>query len=88
MRTVRIRLSAEKFSTAIMGLRDWLEKNRCEPTGYRYDQNEDAVVVSVDFAFDAQAQAFANRFGRQRGDGRPVARQSSQVVAVTEARGC
>jgi hypothetical protein len=33
--------------------------------GYRYDQNENAVVLSVDFAVDAQAKAFVKRFGDQ-----------------------
>jgi hypothetical protein len=29
----------------------------------RYDQDEDTVVLSVDFAVDAQAKAFVKRFG-------------------------
>jgi hypothetical protein len=74
MRTVIIRLSGEDFSTAIIGVRDWLEKNWCEPTGYRYDQNDDTVMVSVDFAFDAQAKAFAKRFDGQSCDERPLAK--------------
>ena len=65
MRTVVLRLSGEEFSTAIVKMRDWLKKNRCEPTGYRYDQDEDTVVLSVDFAVDAQAKAFVKRFGDQ-----------------------
>jgi hypothetical protein len=65
MRTVVIRLSGEDFSTAIVRMRDWLEKHRCEPRGYRYDQDEDTVVMSVDFAVQSQAKAFAKRFGGQ-----------------------
>jgi len=65
MRTVIIRVSGEDFSTAIATMRDWLEKNRCEPTGYRYDQDEHTIVVLVDFAVDVQAEAFAKRFGGQ-----------------------
>jgi hypothetical protein len=65
MRTVTLRLSGEDFSTAIVRMRDWLEKNRCEPTGYRYNQDDDTVVLSVDFAVDAQAKAFVKRFGDQ-----------------------
>ena len=65
MRTVVLRLSGAEFSTTIVRMRDWLEKNRCEPTGYRYDQNEDAVVLSVDFVVDAHAKAFVKRFGDQ-----------------------
>jgi hypothetical protein len=62
MRTVIIRLPGEDFPTAIIRMRKWLDTNECEPTGYRYDQNEDTVVVSVDFPVDAQAEAFARRF--------------------------
>ena len=71
MRTVTIRLSGEDFSNAIVVMRDWLEKYRCEPTGYRYDQNKDMVVVSVDFVVDAQAEVFAKRFGGQTSDRGP-----------------
>ena len=65
MRTVILRLSGEEFSTAIVKMRDWLKKNRCEPAGYRYDQDEDTVVLAVDFAVDAHAKAFVKRFGDQ-----------------------
>jgi hypothetical protein len=68
MRTVTIRLSGEDFPTAIVAMRDWLDKNRCEPSGYRYDQTEEAVVMSVDFADHAEAKAFAKRFGGRIGD--------------------
>jgi hypothetical protein len=61
MHTVTIRLAADDFFTAIVSIRDWLEKNRCEPTGYRYDQDEDVVVMSVNFADHSQAKAFARR---------------------------
>ena len=65
MRTVILRLSGEEFSTAIVKMRDWLKKNRYKPTGYRYDQDEDTVVLSVEFAVNAQAKAFVKRFGDQ-----------------------
>ena len=65
MRSVTIRLAGEEFSSAIVRIRDWLERHRCEPTAYRYDQNEDLVVVSVDFAVGTQAKAFAKRFAGQ-----------------------
>ena len=68
MRTVITRLSGADFSTAIVRMRDWLEKHRCEPKSYRYDQNEDAVVVSVDFVVDAQAKAFARHFSGESED--------------------
>jgi hypothetical protein len=71
MHTVTVRLSGDDFSTEIARMRDWLEQHRCEPTAYRYDQNDDTVVVSVDFAVDTQATAFARRFDGQSGDRPP-----------------
>lgn len=88
MRTVTIRLSGEDFPTAIVAMREWLERNRCAPSGYRYDQNEDTVVMSVDFAVDEQAKAFAKRFAGQSGDQRPVARQPSDAIGVNVTGGC
>ena len=82
MRTVTIRLSGEDFSTAIARIRDWVDKHRCEPTGYRYAQNDETVVMSVDFADHSQAKAFAKRFGGQRRDRRPAKQRPSDAVGV------
>jgi hypothetical protein len=82
MRIVKIHLSGEDFSTAIVRIRDWLDKHRCEPTGYRYDQIDETVVMSVDFADHSQAEAFAKRFGGQHRDRRPVTQQPSDAVGV------
>jgi hypothetical protein len=87
MRIVTIRLSGEGFSTAIVGMRDWLEKHRYEPTAYRYDQKQDTVLVSVDFTVDAQAQAFAKRFDGQSGDRRTVSEQPSDAIGVSGSGG-
>jgi len=65
MRTVIIRVPDEDFSSAIATMRDWLEKHRYEPVVYRYHQEDDTIVVSVDFGVDTQAEAFAKRFGGQ-----------------------
>jgi hypothetical protein len=82
MHTVTVRLSGEDFATAIVRMRDWLEKHRCEPTAYRYDQNDDTVVVSVNFTADTQAKAFAKHFDGQS-DQRPVSRPLSDAVGVS-----
>jgi hypothetical protein len=63
MRTVSVWLSADGFSAGMATMREWLDRHRYEPTRFKYDQDEDAVVVSVDFPTDAAAQAFATRFG-------------------------
>jgi len=83
MRTVKIRLSGEDFTPAIVRMRDWLKKHRCEPTAYRYDQDDDTVVVSVDFTADTHATAFAKHFDGQSGDQRPVSRQLSDAIGVS-----
>jgi hypothetical protein len=41
---------------------EWLDANQYLPTRYKYDNNEDAVLVTVDFAADVAAEAFATRF--------------------------
>jgi hypothetical protein len=82
MRTVTIRLSGNDFSTEIVRVRDWLDKHRFAPTGYRYDQNDETVVISVDFADHSQAKVFAKRFGGQSRDRRAVTQQPSDAVGV------
>ena len=82
MRIVKIHLSGEDFSTAIVRIRDWLDKHRCEPTGYRYDQIDETVVMSVDFNDHSQAKAFARRFGGQSRDRRGATQQPSDAVEV------
>lgn len=78
MHTVVIRLSGKDFSTAIVRMRHWLEKHRCEPSAYRY-----TVVVSVNFAVDAQAKAFAKRFDGEIGGRRntPVGKRLGDHAA-------
>ena len=89
MRTVKIRLSGEDFTPAIVRMRDWLKKHRCEPTAYRYDQDDDTVVVSVNFAADTQAKAFAKHFDGQSGDQQSGAPdEPSDAVGVSGAGGC
>jgi hypothetical protein len=64
MRTVTVRLPAAGFSAAMADMREWLDRNRCEPTKFKYEQHNEAVVLSVDFPNDQEAEAFAGRFDR------------------------
>jgi len=55
---------------------EWLDANRYLPTRYKYDHNEDAVLVTVDFAAEVAAEvaaeAFATRFdGIYQSSGQP-----------------
>jgi hypothetical protein len=65
MRTVTVRLSAARFSAALAAMREWLDRNRYEPTKFNYDQDDEAVVLSVEFPDDQEGEAFASRFDGQ-----------------------
>ena len=41
---------------------EWLDANRYEPTRYKYDHDEDAVLVTVDLPAEVAVEAFAVRF--------------------------
>jgi hypothetical protein len=62
MHKVTVRLSADEFSAMMAAMREWFDRNSYEPTRFKYDQQEDSVVVVIDFPTDAAAQAFAVRF--------------------------
>lgn len=42
-------------------IREWLDRNQCEPAGCDCDQNGDEVVLSVDLTVDTAAEAFGWR---------------------------
>ena len=62
MRSVTVRLNSAEFSAAMTTIGEWLDANRYEPTRYKYDHHEDAVVVTIDFSTEMAAEAFAARF--------------------------
>jgi len=63
MRSVTVRIRAAEFSAAMTAIGEWLNANRYRPTRYKYDHDENAVFVTVDFPADLEASAFAMRFG-------------------------
>ena len=72
MRSVRVRLRAAEFSAMMRAIGEWLDANRYLPTRYKYDHNEDAVLVTVDFAAEVAAEAFATHFdGIYQSSGQP-----------------
>ena len=62
MRSVTIRIPAAKFSGTMTAIAEWLDVNGYEPTRYKYNRDEDAVLVTVDFSAGVAAKAFATRF--------------------------
>ena len=66
MRTVTVRLPAAGFSAAMAAMREWLDGNRYEPKKFKYDQDDEEVVVSVEFLEDQEGDAFARRFDHKK----------------------
>jgi hypothetical protein len=64
MRTVTVRLPAAGFSAAMADMREWLDQNRYEPSKFKYDQELEAVVLSVEFLDDKQGEEFTRRFAQ------------------------
>jgi hypothetical protein len=62
MHSVAARICALEFSATITGIGEWLLANQCEPIRYKYEDHEDAVLVTVDFTGEGEAEAFATRF--------------------------
>ena len=62
MCNVTVRIRAAEFSATMTAISEWLNANRYKPTRYKYDHDEDAVLVTVDFPAEVAAAAFAMRF--------------------------
>jgi hypothetical protein len=62
MRSVTVRICAVEFSATIAAISEWLHANQYEPTRYKYEEHEDAVLVTVDFAGEMEAEAFTVHF--------------------------
>ena len=63
MRSVEVRVSADELSHAMENMRMWLDDHKVSPTSFRYDREaDDTVVVTLTFADEAAANAFANAF--------------------------
>ena len=62
MRSVRLRLRREYFSAEMVEMRRWLDHNQYEPTRFDCYQNDDEIILSVDFRREEAAEAFAKRF--------------------------
>jgi len=63
MHSVTVRISGAEFSATMADIREWLDANRYRPRRYKYDHDEYAVLVTVDFRTAVAADAFAMRFG-------------------------
>jgi hypothetical protein len=82
VRTIKLRLTAGGLSRKMAEMREWLDSNGYEPSRFSCDQEQDIVVVSVDFMSDAAAEAFARRF---YGDTGPLSSSPLGQLAVVAA---
>jgi len=48
-------------------MREWLDHKHYEPALFKYEQEDEAIVVSVEFREDEEGQAFARRFDGEEG---------------------
>ena len=62
MRSVRLRLRRAYFSADMVEMRRWLDRNQYEPTRFDCYQNDDEIILSVDFRREEAAEAFAKHF--------------------------
>lgn len=63
MRIVVLRLSrSADFSIALGKMRSWLEAYGCSSFRFKYHLQSETVLVKVEFAKDADAEAFKRRF--------------------------
>jgi hypothetical protein len=63
MCSVTVRIPSAEFSGMMTAIAEWLDVSGYEPTRYKYNHSEDAVLVTVDFPAAVVADAFAMRFG-------------------------
>jgi hypothetical protein len=62
MSAVEILLSPADLSREMGAMRVWLDEHRVDVSGFSCSNEEDRVVVRVEFARAQEANAFANRF--------------------------
>jgi hypothetical protein len=64
MRTVTVSLSrrTDGLSTHMTSMRAWLDEHHCSPSRFHYDLRRDMVLIEVDFATEAEAEAFRRQF--------------------------
>jgi hypothetical protein len=66
MLTITLTVMGEKLSDEMTAMRDWLDRNKHQPTRFDCDRNGEMVIVSVAFLEEKAATAFASRFGGHR----------------------
>jgi hypothetical protein len=59
MRTIIVRLRSEaNFSFEMAAMREWLDKYRCTPSGFKYHREQESVIIQVEFNKKEEAEVF------------------------------
>jgi hypothetical protein len=62
---VVVQVDDRELAFQMAAMRGWLDDHRCAPTRFVYHQTANALVVSVEFPEDGEADAFSTRFNGQ-----------------------
>lgn len=63
LRLVEISFERDSLAQSLAEMRLWLDARRFEPSTFAYDVRWRDVLVAVTFKVEAEADAFADRFG-------------------------
>jgi hypothetical protein len=67
MRNVTVRVLAADLGREMVLMREWLDLNRWEPSGFDCGKKGPDVVLFVAFSSGVAAEGFARRFGGETG---------------------
>jgi hypothetical protein len=77
MSAVEIHLDPRELSRKMGAMRVWLDQHRVEPSRFSCQDDDDRVLLCLEFRQPCEAEAFASQFGgRSVTDGAAALRQS------------
>jgi hypothetical protein len=81
MRTATVTLRGADFAQKMSEMRGWLDQHSFEPMRFTYKQNQEIIVISVEFQEDHHAEAFEDRFGSRQGEVASALRTAQKQVS-------
>jgi hypothetical protein len=46
------------FSSEMARMREWLDKHRCAPSTFKYDPEQESLIIQVEFNKEEEAEVF------------------------------
>ena len=63
MRTFIMKLPPEAdLSSEMARMREWLDNHRCAPSTFKYDLEQESVIIQVEFIKEEEAELFKRYF--------------------------